>query len=155
MKRIFVILIFLIVKINCFGQDGSDIKYVPVKEIDSSFVGKFAHLDFYRRSFHLRPKDTVNIVIDKKPIRFEEHRSDDGYNNWFSKQYLLSLDKIDNNIIKIVKCKIAGVTADSILVINYLEYYNADQSKVKRSRQLPYWFRRKDIIEVLVKSDED
>jgi len=126
-----------------------------LKKLTVLSLGNSHTLIFTAGHFTYDPKDTVNIVIDKKPIRFEEHRSDDGYNNWFSKQYLLSLDKIDNNIIKIVKCKIAGVTADSILVINYLEYYNADQSKVKRSRQLPYWFRRKDIIEVLVKSDED
>jgi hypothetical protein len=150
MKVLGAFLIFLLHYASCFGQDGSDIKYVPIKNLDNSFIGKFAHLDFNRKSFHSRNIDTIIIKIDKIPVRFQEHRVDNGFNNWFSQQYLISLDKVDGYFVKLTKCKIARITKDSILVINYLEHYDIDMQNAKRLRQLAYWFKKEDIIEVLV-----
>jgi hypothetical protein len=55
----FTILITLLTLCSfCKAQDGSDISYFSPEALDSSFIGKEVHLDFYRRSF-----SSVNIVV--------------------------------------------------------------------------------------------
>src|ERR1700690_3982461 len=95
MKIIITILAIVFISVTCLAQDGSDMRYIPIKKIDKSFIGKFAHLDFYNNSYYGAKLDTVLIIVDSKPIRFIEHRVDDGLNQWFSQQYLFSLDSLN------------------------------------------------------------
>lgn len=146
------------------AQDGSDIRYFKPLSIDSSIVGQFVHFDFYRKSFQIhfskfageaRAIDTVIINMDNIPLKFIEHRVDDGFNNWFSEQYLQSIDKIDGQTIRIPKLKLDSITATSFQVTMFVNYYDANNKfLIDKSRQVDYWFDKKNIIEVLVKSKQ-
>ncbi|XLS27657.1 hypothetical protein ACJD0Z_10660 [Flavobacteriaceae bacterium M23B6Z8] len=74
MKRI-ILLIILSLTINAIAQDGSNIKYVSVSELDNSYAGKMVHLDFYNRSFgglkfdNKELTDKVTIELDNKKNR--------------------------------------------------------------------------------------
>ena len=79
----------------------------------------------------------------------------DGFNSWFSQQYLSSLDTLNGYAIKIVKCKIDSIKTDSILVTNFLEYYDINNTlQPNKSRQQAYWFKKEIIKEVLIKSKQ-
>ena len=133
------------------AQDGSDIMYGKIDQLDSSFIGDYAHLDFYRKSMFGRNIDTVTVDLDGQQIRFVEHRIDNGYNNWFKDQYLETLDKIDRLTIRIVKCRLDSITTDSFFVTNYLEYYDDKNNLIAdKSRQIMSSFPRDIIAEVLI-----
>ena len=133
-----------------FGQDGSDIFYAKIDELDKTYLGVFVHLDFYRRSFRGRDADTISIDIDNKKVRFVEHREDTGYNNWFHEQYLQSLDKVDSVTVRIVKSRVDALTTDSIFVTNFLAYYSGDKLLRERSKEKTSAFSKAIINEVLV-----
>jgi hypothetical protein len=141
--------------LNSFGQDGSDIRYFKVYGVDTSLVGQYVHFDFFRRSFGGRTIDTVTINIDSRPIIFIERRKDDGYNNWFSQQYLQSINKTDEQAIRISKFRLDSITGSSFQVTMYIDFYDAnDKLLTGKSRQVKYWLDKKNISEVLVKSKQ-
>lgn len=128
-------------------------RYFKTFGVDSSIVGQYIHFDFYNRSFAGRAIDTVTININGRPIRFIEVRKDNGYNNWFSKQHLQSIDLIDGLTIRVEKFRLDKITTTTFGVTMYVDFYNSDnQLLADKSRQMEYWFDKKDIIEVLVKS---
>jgi hypothetical protein len=154
MKALTITILLIAFWTRMYGQDGSDIMYYKTSGVNSSLVGKYIHFDFYRESFHARAIDTVSIIIDNIPMKFIEHRVDHGYNNWFSKQYLQSLDKIDGQTIRITKFRLDSVTTNSFLVTMYVDIYNATNDlQADKSRKIKYQFDKKDIINVLVKSE--
>src|SRR5262245_25775497 len=67
---------FLFVAKSTLAQDGSDMRYIEEKHINSDILGKFVHIDFYRSSFGGRTIDTVSISFDKFD-KFREVREDD------------------------------------------------------------------------------
>ena len=158
MKRI-ILLIILTFTINAVAQDGSDIKYVGIKNIDNSYVGKLVHLDFYNRSFgafNLDKKDlndTINIQLENKNIEFKEHRVDNGFNNWFSQQYIESTKFIDGYKIRISMCKIKEIKSESITVILFLEYRDKNgKTNYEKQNRTEYEFPRKILTEILVRN---
>ena len=155
MKTLKTIIFLLTVWTQAHGQDGADIRYFKTFGIDSSLVGQFVHFDFFNRSFRSQTIDTVTITIDDRPIKFIEVRKDNGYNNWFSQQYLQSLDKIDKLAIRISKFKLDSITTNSFLVTMYVNFYDTSNNLlVNKSRQNKYQFDKKDITEVLVRSKQ-
>ena len=152
---------FLLLTISClscslllFGQDGADIIYVKTTDLNETHIDKKVHFDFYNRSFGGLKIDTILIVATDKSIRFVEHRQDNGFNNWFSEQYLQSLDSIGNFRLRLIYSKIFEITRDEIGVNNYFNFYD--------SRNHPLFdapftsknsYRRKSIAEVLVLSN--
>ncbi|WP_143144349.1 hypothetical protein [Flaviramulus basaltis] len=145
--------------INAIAQDGSDIKYVDINEIDDSYIGKLVHLDFYNRSFgafNLDKKDlndTINIQLENKNIEFKEHRVDNGFNNWFSKQYIESIKFIDGYKIRISMCKIKEIKSDSIKVILFMEYRdNSGKLNSEKPNRIEYDFPKKILTEILVRN---
>jgi hypothetical protein len=42
--------------LNIKAQDGSDIRYIDIENVDTSYIGKTVHLDFYNRSFASRKR---------------------------------------------------------------------------------------------------
>lgn len=132
------------------AQDGSDILYAKMEQVDSTSVGDYVHLDFYRRSFFGRVIDTVMIELDGKHVAFVEHRNDNGYTNWFDEQFLQTVSEINGFTIRIEKCKLDSISADSIFVTNYLMYYNNDTLIENRSRQIASIFPKDIIAEVLI-----
>jgi hypothetical protein len=146
-----ITVLLLLSRFFCSGQDGSDMYYIKTDRLDSSFTGKFAHLDFYKRSFRGRSIDTVVIDIDNKPVKFAEHREDNGYDNWFARQYLESVSITGDVKIRMTKWLITAVTEDSIGVTGFFEYYNSQNKPVPgRSFKKDLWFKKEQIIEVLI-----
>src|SRR5690349_6649548 len=135
------------------AQDGSDILYVKTNKLNDSYLGDFVHLDFNHRSFLDRQIDTVIIVIDSKPIKFIEHRKDDGLNNWFAQQYLESVEKIDWHTLRITKSRLDKITKDSLFVTNYLDFYTGETVIPEKGREICAQYSKKMIAEILV-SDE-
>ena len=158
MKKI-IILIILTFTVNVFAQDGSDIKYVKVSDLNNSHIGKMVHLDFYNRSFNglnfdkKDLNDTIKIELGSKKIEFKEHRVDNGFNNWFSQQYLESTEFVDGYKIRIPMCKIEEIKSDFINVILFLEYRDKNgHSDSEKPNRLEYSFPKKILSEILVRS---
>jgi hypothetical protein len=150
--KILLAIVLITITLNLFGQDGSDIMYWKANAVNNTLIGRHVHFDFYRRSFSGREVDTMVIYIDKRPIQFVEVRKDTGYNNWFNEQHLISVSPVENQRIRISKCKLENVTKDSIAAVLYLDYRDLSDSKLTTSRQLQYVFDKKIINEVLVES---
>jgi hypothetical protein len=149
-------IIFLLITIwgTSYGQDGSDIRYIKTIDIDSSFIGQYMQFDFFNRSFGGQRVDTIVINIGRKPVTFIEKRKDNGYDNWFSQQSLISVKNKNEQIVSISKFKLDNITSTSFQVTMYVEYYdNKNNILMDKSIQIDYWFDKKDIIEVLVKSN--
>ncbi|WP_299715110.1 hypothetical protein [uncultured Tenacibaculum sp.] len=158
MKRITLVII-LIFTINSYSQDGSDIKYVRISELDNSYIGKFAHLDFFRHSFggtnfHNKDlSDTVKIKLNEKIIEFKEHRVDNGFNNWFSKQYLESIETLNNFKIRVSKMEIKEIKPKSIIVNLHVEYRNGNGVLYpEKSEKIEYEFPKSILTEILIKT---
>jgi hypothetical protein len=155
MKTLKITIIFLSFWTSSFGQDGSDIRYFKIIGVDSSLVGQYVHFDFFNRSFRGQSIDTITITIDNRPTRFIEVRKDNGYNNWFSQQSLQSIDKFEGQSINISKFRLDSITTTSFQVTMYVEYYDPNNNLlIANAQQIEYWFDKKDIIEVLVKSKQ-
>jgi len=155
MKTLKITFLLLSIWTSSYGQDGSDIRYFQIIGVDTSIIGQYVHFDFFYRSYRRQSIDTVTITIDNRPTKFIEVRKDNGYNNWFSQQSLQSIDKLDGQTIKIPKFKLDSITATSFQVTMYVEYYDINNNLlIDKSRQIEYWFDKKDIIEVLVKSKQ-
>jgi len=136
-----------LIGLNARSQDGSDIRYINIEDIDTSYIGKAVHIDFYSRSFASRKRDTVTIMVNSKPVLFIEHREDDGFNNWFNRQYLESLEQLGTEKLRIEMSIIKGVTKDSILVTNYFNFYKSNgQSAHDGAFNHDYSFAKKKYI---------
>lgn len=154
MKFLHITIIILFLCIHSYGQDGSDIRYLQINGVDSCLIGQYVHFDFFNRSFSMRSIDTVTITIDDKRLRFKEVRKDDGYNNWFSQQSLQSVDYPEGTI-NIQKLRLDSITTNAFQVTMYVAYYDHyNHLLVDKGTQIVYWFDKKDIIEVLVKSKQ-
>ena len=156
MKRI-IHLIILSFTINAIAQDGSDIIYISISTLDSSYVGKMAHLDFYNRSFgglkfnNQGFIDKVIIEVESEKIEFYEHRVDDGRFNWFAEQYLESKEYIDGYKIRISMCEIMEVKFESIKVILFMEYRDKNGNlNSEKANKIEYEFPKEILIEVLI-----
>lgn len=153
-KYCFQTLSCLTISFSAFSQDGSDIRYIRTSDLNETHVGPKVHLDFYNRSFSGLKVDTILIAVTDKAIRFVEHREDDGSFNWFTRQYLESLDSIGNFKLRLIYSKIFALTRDEIRVINYFNLYDKNnQALFDRPFTSQNSYRRKSIVEVLVKSD--
>ena len=131
-----------------FAQDGSDIDYVKPEELNKSHVGRKIQLDFYRRSFGSefdedpRAVDKISLAINGRQIEFVERRVDDGFNNWFSEQYLESVDKK----IRIKEFELLGIEKEAIRARAFLNVAPFTQE---------FSFPKKDIAEVLIKAKNE
>ncbi|RXR18871.1 hypothetical protein [Flavobacterium stagni] len=153
-----IILIIIFFSIKAIAQDGSDINYIKVSKLDNSYIGKIVHLDFYNRSFgglninNRDLNDKVFLELENQKIEFKEHRSDDGHNNWFSEQYLESIEFIDGYKIRITMCRIEEVLIDSIKVKLFVKYIDSyGKAKTDELSVIEYSFPKKIIAEILVK----
>jgi hypothetical protein len=153
MKIIKTIILLLAFLPDANGQDGSDIRYFKTSQVDKALIGHYVHFDFHNRSFTSRRIDTVIITIDNKHIRFLEIRKDNGFNNWFSQQYLQSLDQVNNQTIRITHFKIDGIKPTSFMVTMYVDFYDVQNKPLNsKPKEIKYQFDKKDIVEVLVKA---
>ena len=150
-KVFFIISLFLYQNSN--AQDGSNIRYFNVSDIDTAFIGKEVHLDFYNLSFGGIKRDSVVITIKGKPTLFLENRKDDHFNNWFSQQYLEEIKNTGNEKLRIIKSVIKEITLDSILVTSYFDLFDGKTKIPGKSFTQNIWFEKKIITQVLVHSE--
>ena len=144
-------LFYLTSSFNAFSQDGSDIRYIKTSDLNQTHVGPKVQFDFYNRSFNGIKFDTISVAVTDKSIKFVEHREDDGFNNWFSRQYLESLDSIGNFKLRLIYSKISALTTEEIRVTNYFNLYDKNNQPLfdtPFSKQNSY--SRKSIVEVLI-----
>jgi hypothetical protein len=88
--------------------------------------------------------DKVLIDIDGKQMEFVEHRKDDGFNNWFSQQYLESVDSVNGKKIRIKEFKLVAIRKENILVLGYF-------TEKPFARELS--FKKNEIAELLFKDE--
>jgi hypothetical protein len=150
---IFITLIFL--NVSTRAQDGSDIRYIDIGNVDATYIGKTIHLDFYNRSFASRKRDSITILVNNNPITFLEHREDNGFNNWFSRQYFEEIKKTKSEHLRIIKSVVKEVTYDSVLVTSYFVLYSKDNYPVEgKSFTQDIWFKRNVLSQILVQSEQ-
>lgn len=149
---------FLFCELQSFAQDGSDILYGKESSLNNSHVGKRIQVDFGRHSglnFRLsidkkknRSLDTLYIVINGKSIPFIEHREDNGFNNWFGRQYLIRASNSENSSAKIPYFIIEKITKDRLFVRGFISYESMGSS-IDTITPFQHAFLRTDIREIL------
>ena len=154
----FTVSIFTIIicfNLNTIAQDGSDIRYVDIEYVDTSYIGKTVHLDFYNNSFLSRKKDTITILVNNNPITFIEHREDNGFNNWFSRQFFEEIRKTKSEYLRITKSVIKEIDDNSILVTSYFVLYSKDNHPLEEKSFTQDIRVKKNILsQILVKSEQ-
>jgi len=149
MSKIFAIFFFLTLIPNLvYSQDGSDIRYVKSANLNTELIGKFVHFDFYNRSFLSKKIDTIELKINQKLIKFIEVRNDDGYNNWFSQQSLISEDKT----LQISKFQIRIFDKNKVDATAFLNHIKSN--KIDKSELVNIFIPRNKITEILVDSKQ-
>lgn len=148
-------LVSLVVLIGAFGtllfaQDGGDMDYIEPTRLDQSYIGRFLHIDFVKKSRNWfsdgrenKNVDRISLVIGERKIEFVEVRTDDGFNNWFHQQGLESVGDYHlagSKKIRITGFKLKEVTENEITVIGYFNRVPFEQQFV---------FKRSDIAELL------
>jgi hypothetical protein len=161
MRIVLVIVLVVVATAFANAQDGSNIRYLKPNELNDSHLGKYAHLDFGTRSFAFadyegekRPLSTIEIKLNGKAQLFREHRVDDGYNNWFKKQYLESVEKVNNFWLRLVKSEILKIDKDSIRVKGYFEFFDKQGNRVEeKSFSEELEFKKSELSEVLIEAN--
>lgn len=143
MRLLALLILIAVCRVISFAQDGSDMNYVYPSEIDKTHVGRRMHIDFYRRSrgtlggrgkgFNV---DSINLEFGGKQIEFVEHRTDDGFNNWFSGQYLEATNK------KIREFRLISFDKETVRVTAYMNVEPFEKEFV---------FKKFDIAQFMVK----
>lgn len=147
-----IILIFISSWVN--AQDGSDIIYVDAKNIDSSLIGKLIQIDFRHESFGSNKfsqviADTVTIDFIEKQD-FKEIRNDDLFNNWFSEQYLETINEKKDLKLRIQKMKLLNISKDSITVKLFGHYFKNEEEVFSKYLIDTTKISRKEIYQILV-----
>ena len=148
MRSVFIICFLLLSASFAFGQDGSNMSYLKPGELNVSHVGRRLHIDFYRPSKNWFQKDRgpdldkISLEINGRQIEFIEHREDDGFNNWFSGQYLETADKK----VRIREFKLLKVEKKIIVVTGYFNIEPFEQE---------FMFKKSDIAEALLKANNN
>lgn len=162
MKLLAVLFVILFQCSFLFGQDGSDMNYVKLNDLNNKFIGRKLHIDFNQRSFcrcfdsrNKRVLDTISIEINGKTVQFKEHRVDDGFNNWFKDQYLESTDKIDGFKLRIKEFELLDSKEDFISVKAFFVPIDKNEKLlVEKSFSKDLSFEKKEIVELLFKANE-
>jgi len=153
-RNFILAILFLVLSESTYSQDGSDIIYLKLNQLDKSYIGDTVQIDFYRRSFGGLKIDTVQLVVENIYLKFKEHRVDDGYNNWFRGQYLESIEKINGYIIRVRKLVLKSFTSNSTNFILYFDFYT-DKSKNTpvKTESIDVGFANEMIAEILVSAE--
>jgi hypothetical protein len=153
-KKSCLFIVSLLIVCELHAQDGSNIIYKRVKQLGKSDINRFVHLDFYRNSFRTKSRDTIIINFGNKPIKFIEHRQDDGYNNWFREQYLESVKNEDGTSIRITQSCIDRIRKDTLYVTNYYEFFDKEMNPIAgKSEIMKGKYPTKIIYGVLIDAD--
>jgi hypothetical protein len=135
---------------SLIAQDGSNIRYYEPEILDDSLIGKFCHVDFGKESFGGQAIDTIEINIKGQQMKFYEHREDNGFNNWFNKQYLIRVEDKNHSSTRLQNSRIDSLTSDRIYVTSTLSYY-ANESPIDTITVFQHWYDRNNVLKVQIK----
>jgi len=91
-------------------------------------------------------------VLEKgQQMKFYEHREDNGFNNWFNKQYLIRVEDKNYSSTRLQNSKIDSLTSDRIYLTSTLSYY-ANESLIDTITVFQQWYDRKNVSKVLIKN---
>ncbi|MEM8900747.1 MAG: hypothetical protein AAGC85_21715 [Bacteroidota bacterium] len=150
MKKLIFISLIWFSSISLFSQDGSNIRYLKPEYLNKSFIGKSVHIDFGLRSFGGHSIDTITIIVEGKPIQFIEHREDNGYENWFERQYLIALPREDWTEVRLSHSTIDSISAEKIHLTSLLSYYHLE-NPLDTITIFNHSYLRKNIAEILIR----
>lgn len=151
-------IILLMTTFMAHGQDGSDIRYVKLDELTEKDIGRLIHLDHQTRSWAFadylgkkRDLSKIEIEIDGKKIAFREHRVDDGYNNWFKQQYMISEKRFGNYYLRLIYSRLTAVNQTTIETEAHFAYFDDNGQEVKdRSFIQSLKFKKSSLSEILI-----
>ena len=153
MPKLLPLMCLLALVMETSAQDGSDMRSVKTQDVDNTCIGKCVHMDFYNRSFRGRKIDTIAIQVNGVPVNFVEHRVDNGYDNWFSDQFLEAINY--PGTLRIERFQVKKITRDSFQVIAYFTSHDSKNGNISNSVFTDeYWFAKNIIAEVLI-TDKD
>jgi len=135
---------------SLIAQDGSNIRYYEPEKLDDNLIGKFCHVDFGKVSFGGKAIDTIEINVKGQKMKFYEHREDNGFNNWFNKQYLIRVEDKNHSSTRLHNSRIDSLTSNRIYVTSTLSYY-ANESPIDTITVFQHWYDRNNISKVLIK----
>ncbi len=95
--------------------------------------------------------DTIEINVKSQKMKFYEHREDNGFNNWFNKQYLIRADDKSQTSTRLQNSRIDSLTTNKIYLTSVLSYY-ANESPIDTITVFQHWYDRKNISKVLIKN---
>lgn len=149
--KVLVTIFFGLIFFSSMAQDGSNIKYYKPNNLDNSLVGKYCCVDFGKDSFAGKVIDTVEINVNGQQMKFYEHRKDDGFNNWFSEQYLIRIDDKENMLTRLQNSRIDSLTSDRIYLTSTLSYYTNNKTLIDTITFFKHYCNKKDISYILIK----
>jgi hypothetical protein len=135
---------------SLIAQDGSNIKYFEPTDLDSSFIGRYCHIDIGEDSFGGKAKDTIEINLKGQKMRFIEHHKDNGFTNWFRDQYWIREEQNKPMSTRLQNSRIDSLSTDRIYLTSVLSYYMND-SPIDSTTFFQHEFELKNIAKVLVK----
>jgi len=150
-RKILFFVIATLITLYAAAQDGSDISYYEPNNLDRSLIGKYCHIDFGKESFGGQVIDTIEINVKGKHMKFHEHRTDNGFNNWFNKQYLVQIADKNHLSTRLQNSIIDSLTPDKIYVTSTLSYY-VNEAPIDSITVFQHWYYRKNISKVLIKN---
>ncbi|WP_378172628.1 hypothetical protein [Aquimarina sp. SS2-1] len=133
------------------AQDGSNIRYYETDKLDRTLIGKYCHIDFGKTSFGGQAVDTIEIDVKGQRMKFYEHREDDGYNNWFNKQYLIRVENKNHSSARLQNSRIDSLTSDKIYVTSTLSYYT-NESPIDTITVFQHSYDKKNISKILIEN---
>ncbi|QCX38189.1 hypothetical protein FF125_06995 [Aureibaculum algae] len=136
---------------SLMAQDGSNIKYYEPDKLDSNQIGKLCHIDFGKISFRGQVIDTIEINVQGELMKFYEHREDNGFNNWFNKQYLIRVSTNKHSTALLQNSRIDSLTTDKIFVTSILVYYNYEEP-ADTITIIQHSYDKTNVAKVLVKN---
>ncbi len=151
MNKVLFIIIGTLIISHAAAQDGSNISYHEPNNLDHSLIGKYCHIDFGKESFRGQAIDTIEINVNGQDMKFYEHRTDNGFNNWFNRQYLIRIGDKNHLSTRLQNSLIDSLTPNRIYVTSTLSYYT-NEAPIDSITVFQHWYDRKKISKVLIKN---
>lgn len=142
------IIVMMVCNIRAFSQGSCDVKYISLDSLNTSFIGKQIRIDFKSSEFDtlqgevnvldirkmLSSRDTVNLEIGNKSIRFTEKWKVYVDHLALSEQCLESVGKHEKQKIRIKEMFLESLN-DSSVVLRILFSDSPNQNKKQNKKE--------------------
>lgn len=152
MGKIWMMFLLLATVMYCQAQSGRDMQFAKTKKVDQSFTGKLVHLEFYKNA--AGAGDTLALAVNGNQLHFYTNKLGNGGEGLFYRHYFESAEYVDGYKLRLVKSKIDAVTADSLIVTCFFDFYGTNAALAAgKSLQQQYRFSRKAVSGVMIKQE--